>query len=172
MDQKKFGLFLKKLRKEKSMTQEQLAEILGVTNRSISRWENGFSMPDFDLVIELAEYYGVSIDELLEGERRTDMTNKQETETMLKAADYANAEKMILVKRLNLLFITAVLAFFVYMLLDMQNLATTGIYANIADVSLGLVLGVLLTGVLYTSRYGAKIRAFKARLKNRLKNID
>lgn len=43
MDQKKIGSFLKELRKEKELTQEQLSEILGVTNRSISRWENGVS---------------------------------------------------------------------------------------------------------------------------------
>ncbi len=55
MDQKKIGAFLKKLRAEKQLTQEQLAEILGVTNRSISRWENGVNMPDFDLVIEIAQ---------------------------------------------------------------------------------------------------------------------
>lgn len=48
MNQKKIGEFLKELRKEKSMTLEQLAEVLGVTNRSISRWENGVNMPDFD----------------------------------------------------------------------------------------------------------------------------
>lgn len=51
MDQKKIGAFLRELRSEKHMTQEQLAEILGVTNRSISRWENGVNMPDFDLGI-------------------------------------------------------------------------------------------------------------------------
>lgn len=43
MDQKKIGTFLKELRREKQLTQEALAEILGVTNRSISRWENGVS---------------------------------------------------------------------------------------------------------------------------------
>lgn len=51
MDQKKIGAFLRELRSEKHMTQEQLAEILGVTNRSISRWENGVNMPDFALGI-------------------------------------------------------------------------------------------------------------------------
>lgn len=54
MDQQKTGLFLKKLRHEKSVTQMELAERLGVSNRSVSRWENGTTMPDFDLLIELA----------------------------------------------------------------------------------------------------------------------
>ncbi len=57
VDQKKIGAFLKELRGEKHLTQKQFAEILGVTNRSISRWENGLNMPDFDLVIEIAKYF-------------------------------------------------------------------------------------------------------------------
>lgn len=43
----------------------ELAEILGVSNRSISRWENGTTMPDFDLLIELARYYDVEVGEIL-----------------------------------------------------------------------------------------------------------
>ncbi len=71
MDQQKTGLFLKKLRHEKSVTQMELAERLGVSNRSVSRWENGTTMPDFDLLIEHAQYYDVEVEELLDGERRT-----------------------------------------------------------------------------------------------------
>ena len=52
MDQPKIGRFLKELRLEKGMTQEQLAETFGVSNRSISRWENGNNMPDLGLVIQ------------------------------------------------------------------------------------------------------------------------
>lgn len=51
LDQEKIGKLIASLRKEKNMTQEQLAEKLGVSNRSISRWENGKSMPDFILTI-------------------------------------------------------------------------------------------------------------------------
>lgn len=60
MDQKKIGRFLRELRTEKKLTQAQFAEIIGVTNRSISRWENGVNMPDFDVLIQIAEYLGVS----------------------------------------------------------------------------------------------------------------
>lgn len=59
MDQNKMGLFIKDMRKEKGFTQEQLAETLGVSNRSISRWENGANMPDFDIVIHLAKFFNV-----------------------------------------------------------------------------------------------------------------
>lgn len=169
MDQKKTGQFLKELRKEKGQTQEQLSEILGVSNRSISRWENGVNMPDFDLVIKLANYYQVSIDELLDGERKENMIDKKTQETLLKVADYNNNDKMIFSRRLNLLFILGVIAFVIYMILYIQGLTSVGIYENIADFALGLVFGMLLVGVLYTSRYMSKIRAFKLRLLSRTK---
>ena len=50
MNQRKIGNFIAELRKEKNMTQEQLAEKLGVSNKSISRWENGVTMPDYSLL--------------------------------------------------------------------------------------------------------------------------
>lgn len=164
MDQKKIGKFLKELRKEKGMTQEQLAEILGVTNRSVSRWENGVNMPDFDLVIEIANYFDVSVEEFLDGERRTDMIDKQTEETLLKVADYNNEEKIVFSKRLHFLFLLAVVAFIVYMVLDILGLSSTGIYEHIASFSLGLVFGMVMVGALYTSRYMSKIQAFKKRL--------
>ena len=60
MDQIKIGAFLKALRKEKNMTQEQLAEQLGVSNRTVSRWETGSNMPDISLLTEIAEFYDIS----------------------------------------------------------------------------------------------------------------
>ena len=57
MNQEKIGNFLKELRKQKGLTQEQLAEKCNVTNRTVSRWENGNNMPDLDLLIELSDYY-------------------------------------------------------------------------------------------------------------------
>lgn len=167
MNQKKTGRFLKELRKEKGLTQEQFSEIFGVSNRSISRWENGVNMPDLDLVIEIANYYEVTIDELLDGERKDDMIDKKTPETLLKVADYSNNEKMVFSRRLNLLFILGVIAFIIYMVLDIRGLTSVGIYENIADFALGLVFGMLLAGVLYTSRYITKIRAFKQRLLGR-----
>ena len=53
MDLQKIGNFLKELRKEKNLTQEQLAETLNVSRRTISRWETGSNMPDLDLLIEI-----------------------------------------------------------------------------------------------------------------------
>ena len=69
MNQEKTGRFIAALRKEKKMTQEQLAEKLGVSNRSVSRWENGNTMPELSLLQALSENLGVTVLELLNGER-------------------------------------------------------------------------------------------------------
>ena len=84
MDQKKTGQFLKTLRKEKQITQEALAEILHVSNRTVSRWETGSNMPDISLLVELAEFYQVSITEIIDGERKSEKMNQETKMTAMK----------------------------------------------------------------------------------------
>ena len=167
MDQKKIGGFLRELRKERGLTQEQLSEILGVTNRSISRWENGVNMPHFDLVIEITKYFDVKIEEFLDGERKMGQMDKREEENLLRTADYCNEEKEVFSKRLHWMFLAAVLAFLVYVYLEIQGLSDTGVYEDVASFALGLVFGMLLVGTLYTSRYIKRIQNFKKRLLKR-----
>lgn len=69
MDAKKTGELIAALRKEKGWSQTELAEQLGVTNKAVSRWETGRGYPDVELLPQLARELGVSISELLEGER-------------------------------------------------------------------------------------------------------
>jgi len=71
VDQIKTGQFIASLRKEHSLTQEQLGGKLGVTNKTVSRWENGHYMPDIDQFLQMSELFSVSISELLAGERLT-----------------------------------------------------------------------------------------------------
>ncbi len=66
----KFSELLYELRKEKNLTQSELAEKLGITNKAVSKWETGEAMPDTAQLLPLAEILGVSVDELLRGERR------------------------------------------------------------------------------------------------------
>ena len=61
MNQKKIGVFLKELRKEKGITQEQVAEIQKVAGRDIRRWETGINMPDISLLCEISEFYKVTL---------------------------------------------------------------------------------------------------------------
>ena len=99
IDQIKIGRFLKELRKEKELTQEQLAEKFGVSSRSVSRWENGNTMPELGILVELADYYEVDIKEIIDGERKSEIMKKEEKDTLRKVADYAEAEKKLVVKR-------------------------------------------------------------------------
>ncbi len=69
MEQEKIGKFIAECRKEKGLTQMQLAEQLGITNRAISKWENGKSMPDVSIMIPLCEILDISVNELLSGEK-------------------------------------------------------------------------------------------------------
>jgi len=69
MDQEKIGKFIANLRKDKNLTQFELAEKLGITDKAISKWETGRSMPDISLLKELCTILDISISELLSGER-------------------------------------------------------------------------------------------------------
>ena len=95
MDQEKIGKFIAKLRKEKNMTQNELAESLGITDRAISKWENGRGMPDLSLLTPLCEILGVSINELLSGERldKKDYQEKLE-ENFINTIDYIDKKNV------------------------------------------------------------------------------
>ena len=69
MNQEKIGKFILELRKEKNMTQQELAEKIGVTDRAISKWENGRGLPDLSLMKPLCDELGVSINEFISGEK-------------------------------------------------------------------------------------------------------
>ena len=69
MDNQKIGAFIARLRKEKSLTQAALGEKLGVSNRTVSKWENGDGLPDVSILPQLSDALGVTVDELLRGER-------------------------------------------------------------------------------------------------------
>ena len=69
MDQEKIGKFIAACRKEKGFTQASLAEKLGITDRAVSKWETGKSLPDASIMMELCELIGTNVNELLTGER-------------------------------------------------------------------------------------------------------
>lgn len=93
MDMQKTGSFLKHLRKEKGLTQEQLAERFFVSSRTVSRWETGSNLPDVGTLIDLADFYDVDIRELIDGERKSEIMNNETKDTLKKVAEYAVEEK-------------------------------------------------------------------------------
>jgi transcriptional regulator with XRE-family HTH domain len=92
MDQIKIGRFLKELRTGKQLTQESLAEKLGVSSKTVSRWETGCNMPDIGMLVELADFYGISITEIINGERKSENMNEEVRETAVKMAEYSKHE--------------------------------------------------------------------------------
>ena len=83
MDQVKIGRFIASQRKCKNLTQIQLAELVGVTDRAVSKWETGRSLPDYSALPTLCEVLGISINELLCGERLTMENNDTKHEQLL-----------------------------------------------------------------------------------------
>lgn len=165
MDQQKIGAFLKRLRKERAVTQEQLAERLMVSRRTVSRWETGSNMPDLDILVEMADYYEVDIRELLDGERRSEKMDKEMKETVLKVADYSNEEKLKYTKRLHVWFIVALISFALYFATLFAGPETPNAIFDFAQgLMLGIAFAMIIIGVLMTDRNGHKLHEAKMRL--------
>lgn len=160
MDQTKIGMFFKELRKEKELTQEQLAEQFGVSRRTVSRWETGSNMPDLDILIEMADYYEVELRELLDGERKEKKMEKDLEETVLKVADYSNETKQRFTRNMHFLFIGGFAAAVLHLVLVFTDHADN----FLGGFCQGVTLGMMIVGVILTSKYAAKIRVWKKRL--------
>ncbi len=85
MDIKVVGAYLAELRKENNLTQEQLGEKLGVTNKTISRWETGTYLPPVDILEKLSDMYGITINEIISGRKLTETEYKKEAEKNIKS---------------------------------------------------------------------------------------
>ena len=113
MDQIKIGKFISDSRKEKGLTQEQLAEKLGVTSKSISRWENGNTMPDYSLLKDLCNELDISVNELLSGEKlkENDYMNKSE-ENLVTLRKQIDQRKRVL-KIISYVFLSIIIIAFI-----------------------------------------------------------
>ena len=114
MEQKRIGLFLRELRKEKELTQEQLAEMFNVSNRTVSRWETGSNMPDLSVLVELAEFYQVDIKEIIDGERKSEIMNEETKETLEKVAEYTREDKKMQYYKMRSIIGVVLIAFGVF----------------------------------------------------------
>ena len=158
MDQQKIGKFLKYLRKDKGLTQEQLAEHFCVSSRTVSRWENGNNMPDVDILIGLADFYEVDFRELIDGERKNENMDKETKETVLKAAEYMNAGTERYTKRVHLLLLAGGIFWFVASLISHTELNNNAVLNGVSNFAEGAAIGMILCGIVFTSRYGQRIK--------------
>ena len=139
MDQVKIGRFIAERRKMIGLTQMQLAEKLSITDRAVSKWENGRSLPDSSIMLELCDELNITVNDLLSGEVVTMENNNKETEKNLLALvrEKENADKRLLNIEIVLGFITSIFfmtLIFVASFVEMQN------WIRILLIAIGMVL--------------------------------
>lgn len=102
MDMQKIGQFLSQLRREHGLTQEQLGDQLGVTNKTVSRWETGTYLPPVEMLQALSDFYGLTINELLSGERLSEREYQKKAEenikTVLSQSSFTLRERIVFFK--------------------------------------------------------------------------
>lgn len=105
MNQEKIGKFILKLRKEKNMTQSELASRINVTDRAVSKWENGRGMPELSLMKPLCNELGITINELLNGDRITDETYQEILEeNIISTIDYKDKNSQLNYRKSTIFF--------------------------------------------------------------------
>lgn len=146
MDQVKTGQFIAQCRKEKNLTQAQLAEQLNLTDRAVSKWETGKGLPDASIMPDLCELLGISINELFSGERvLTDNYKRKAEENLLrikKEAERIKAFRILIVCFSILSVALIVSSLFVFFFTDgkaysaILTLGTLGVSMGITSLSL------------------------------------
>ena len=166
MDQQKIGIFMKKLRNEKGLTQEQLAEKFGVARRTVSRWEVGSNLPDIDFLIEMSEFYGVEIKELLNGERINEQMDNKEKETALLVTHY-NIEKDMKDAKVAIgFFVAGLIGAFASIILNTIDIGQTFFAGFVLGISNGIGPASMLVGLIYAYTNIKRLRNEKARILN------
>ena len=164
MDTIKIGSFLRELRKEKDLTQEQLAEDFNVSARTVSRWETGSNMPDISILVEIADYYGLDIREILNGERSKELPS--EASAIRDIAEYADKDKEKLAVKTRFYAIAGIVGIVTYLCLrtfgDHENI----VVSLIASLSLILVYAALASSLIYTSN---RLQTLQRKLKMKIK---
>ncbi|SHJ79448.1 helix-turn-helix domain-containing protein [Hespellia stercorisuis] len=145
-DTRKIGAFLRTLRKGKGLTQEQLAEILLVSGRTVSRWETGTNMPDLSVLVQMADYYDVDIREIIDGERKGEIMDKELKETLSRVADYSEMEKEKTAKAGNTAFgLTFVIC---AVMIVIQLIMTSSLVNVIGETAILLIGGITYIGIM------------------------
>lgn len=156
MEKKSLGSFIAFLRKENRLTQKQLAELLNVSDKTVSHWECDETSPDISILPELAEHLGVTVDELLKGEKNTvqadvnfasvppksesifDKAGNFASKTFNKIRDNMSAEVTERYRLFRILsFIGEVIAFFVLIVVTLSSLFSASY--SIAPISVGII---------------------------------
>lgn len=155
MNQETIGKFIANCRKEKGLTQMQLAEKLNITNRAVSKWETGKSCPDTSIMMELCTILEITVNELLSGERITmDEYQKKAEENLIELQEKkTKAQKMR--KRIELIWgIITILLFPVHLAINFYYPENHG--TGIGTII--LIIGIVMLSVYFFKFYKIEIR--------------
>lgn len=143
MDTKKVGAFLKHLRKENNMTQEQLGERIGVTNKTVSRWETGNYMPPVECLELLSDIYQISINEILAGERLADEKIKEIADENIASVlgELQKENQKFENRMLVILAITTFLTIAILFMLPLNNVKNIAVFVMV--IAMGFISNTL-----------------------------
>lgn len=113
----RIGEQIKNYRKTVGLTQEQVANYLGVSTPAVNKWEKGSNMPDISILVDIADYYDISIPEIINGERKSEIMNEEERKIAKTMSDYATTEKEKIFKEMKIQSIMGVCALVLYWIL-------------------------------------------------------
>ena len=164
MDTIKIGNFLRELRKEKNLTQEQLADVFNVSARTVSRWETGSNMPDISILVEIADYYDLDVREILNGERSNALPAG--SSSIKDIAEYADKDKEKLAVKTRLYAIAGIIGIITYLCFRAFGNPDSIIINLIASLSLVAVYAALASSLIYTSN---RLQTLQRKLKMKLK---
>lgn len=156
MNPEMIGKFISSCRKDKGFTQMQLAEKLNISNRTVSKWETGKSIPDVSIMLELCEILGITVNELLSGERIATMEDyqKKAEQNMVDLQDKkAQAQKSLF--RVNLIWLI------IAVLLTPAHLAINYYFPNNQRTGIGeliLLIGFIMFVVYFFRHYEIKLK--------------
>ena len=172
MDQEKIGAFLKHLRKEKGLTQEQLAEKFYVSSRTVSRWETGSNLPDLSMLIDLADFYEVDIREMIDGERKSETMDQETKDTIKKVGEYVEEKsKKLKNKLINLAGGAAIFLLVCIRLFQeetkgaLYGIVPEAICGHIMTVAMGLCIAA--TALLYMHIFGLFDKIYRWKMQRR-----
>lgn len=136
MDLKKIGSFIADCRKKKNITQEQLAEKLHITDRAVSKWERGLSLPDADKMLDLCNILDINVNELLNGEKINMKDYEKKTdELLLELAKQEELKNKKMITDMYVLAITTVLFYIGITLLASYTLGEGTLFGIIISIS-------------------------------------
>ena len=155
MNQKKIGRFIASCRKECGYTQAALGEKLGITDRAVSKWETGKSIPDASIMIELCNLLKISVNELLTGEHIVMENYKEKAEENLLELQEKKVKAQKSLLRTELVWLA------IAILLAPVHLAITYYYPNTSGTGVGLLLaiiGIIMFVIYFFRNYEIKLK--------------